>query len=304
MKRSKILRQYIWLIDIISRSGGITLQELNERWIKTELSEGVAMTRLTFNRYRTAIEEIFGINIECQRKGYQYFIENDDILKSNSLIHWMIDSLSVGNMLMDSLSMKDRILLENIPSGKMHLQPIINAMKQGKKIRIEYQRFGKQEVRRITVEPYAIKVFKQRWYVLTNDDKWEMPAVYALDRIVTLKETDEDFVFPTEFDAETFFKDCYGVLCGTNDKAQKIVLRAYPPYVNYLRTLPLHSSQKELDSTPEYADFELYLRPTFDFRQELLCQGDEVEVLEPKAFREEMKQMAQKIVNRYTNQTK
>ena len=300
MKRSKILRQYIWLIDIISRSGGITLQELNERWIKTELSEGVAMTRLTFNRYRTAIEEIFGINIECRRKGYQYFIENDDILKSNSLIHWMIDSLSVGNMLMDSLSMKDRILLENIPSGKMHLQPIINAMKQGKKIRIEYQRFGKQEVRRITVEPYAIKVFKQRWYLLANDNKWEMPAVYALDRIVSLEETNEDFVFPTDFDAETFFKDCYGVLCGTNDKAQKIVLRAYPPYVNYLRTLPLHASQKELNSNSEYADFELYLRPTFDFRQELLCQGDEVEVLEPKAFREEMKQMAQKIVNRYT----
>ena len=304
MKQSKILRQYIWLIDIISRSGGITLQELNERWIKTELSEGVAMTRLTFNRYRTAIEEIFGINIECRRKGYQYFIENDDILKSNSLIHWMIDSLSVGNMLMDSLSMKDRILLENIPSGKMHLQPIINAMKQGKKIRIEYQRFGKQEVRRITVEPYAIKVFKQRWYLLANDNKWEMPAVYALDRIVSLEETDEKFEYPMDFDAEAFFKDCYGVLCGTNDKAQKIVLRAYPPYVNYLRTLPLHSSQKELDSTPEYADFELYLRPTFDFRQELLCQGDEVEVLEPKAFREEMKQMAQNIVNRYTNQTK
>ena len=304
MKRSKILRQYIWLIDIISRSGGITLQELNERWIKTELSEGVAMTRLTFNRYRTAIEEIFGINIECRRKGYQYFIENDDILKSNSLIHWMIDSLSVGNMLMDSLSMKDRILLENIPSGKMHLQPIINAMKQGKKIRIEYQRFGKQEVRRITVEPYAIKVFKQRWYLLANDNKWEMPAVYALDRIVSLEETYEKFEYPMDFDAEAFFKDCYGVLCGTDDKAQKIVLRAYPPYVNYLRTLPLHSSQKELDSTPEYADFELYLRPTFDFRQELLCQGDEVEILEPKAFREEMKQMAQKIVNRYTNQTK
>ena len=300
MKQSKILRQYIWLIDIISRSGGITLQELNERWIKTELSEGVAMTRLTFNRYRTAIEEIFGINIECRRKGYQYFIENDDILKSNSLIHWMIDSLSVGNMLMDSLSMKDRILLENIPSGKMHLQPIINAMKQGKKIRIEYQRFGKQEVRRITVEPYAIKVFKQRWYMLANDDKWEMPAVYALDRIVSLEETDEKFEYPMDFDAEAFFKDCYGVLCGTDDKAQKTVIRAYPPYVNYLRTLPLHTSQKELNSNSEYADFELYLRPTFDFRQELLCQGDEVEVLEPKAFREEMKQMAQKIVNRYT----
>ena len=195
--------------------------------------------------------------------------------------------------------MKDRILLENIPSGREYLQPIIHAMKHGKKILMEYQRFGKQEVRRIVAEPYAIKVFKQRWYVLANDDKWEMPAVYALDRIVFLEDTNEDFEFPTDFDAETFFKDCYGVLCGTNDKAQKIILRAYPPYINYLRTLPLHASQKELDSTPEYTDFEYFLRPTFDFRQELLSQGDEIEVLEPQAFREEMKKIAQRIVSRY-----
>lgn len=299
MKLSKIFRQYIWLTDTISRSGGITLQELNERWIKTELSEGVAMTRLTFNRYRTAIEEIFGINIECRRKGYQYYIENEDILKSNSLKHWMIDSLSVGNMLMESVSMKDRIILENIPSGKVHLQPIINAMKHGKKLRIEYQRFGKQEVRRVMIEPYAIKVFKQRWYVLVNNDKWEIPAVYALDRIISLEETDETFEFPTDFDAETFFKDCYGVLCGTNDVAQRIVLRAYPPYISYLRTLPLHASQKELESTSEYTDFELYLRPTFDFRQELLCQGNEVEVLEPESFRNEMKEILAKTMERY-----
>ena len=307
MKASKIFRQYVWITDTIYHSGGITLQELNERWVKTELSEGVPMTRLSFNRHRLAIEETFGINIECRRKGYQYYIENEEILKSNSLKHWMIDSLSVSNALMESSSLKDRILLENIPSGREYLQPIIHAMKQGKKLRIEYLKFGKQEVRQIIVEPYAVKVFKQRWYLLANDNKWEMPAVYALDRIVSLEETDEKFEYPMDFDAEAFFKDCYGVLCGTDDKAQKTVIRAYPPYVNYLRTLPLHASQKELNSTPEYADFELYLRPTFDFRQELLCQGDEVEVLEPKAFREEMRDMAQRILNRYslyTNQTK
>ena len=300
MKASKIFRQYVWITDTIYHSGSITLQELNERWVKTELSKGVPMPRLSFNRHRLAIEETFGINIECRRKGYQYYIENEEILRSNSLKHWMIDSLSVSNALMESSSLKDRILLENIPSGRKYLQPIIHAMKQGKKLWIEYLKFGKQEVRQIMVEPYAIKVFKQRWYMLANDDKWEMPAVYALDRIVSLEETDEIFEYPMDFDAEAFFKDCYGVLCGTDDKAQKTVIRAYPPYVNYLRTLPLHASQKELNSTSEYTDFELYLRPTFDFRQELLCQGDEVEVLEPKAFREEMKQMAQKIVNRYT----
>ena len=300
MKASKIFRQYVWITDTIYHSGGITLQELNERWVKTELSEGIPMTRLTFNRHRAAIEEIFDINIECRRKGYQYYIENEEILKSNSLKHWMIDSLSVSNVLLESSSLKDRILLENIPSGKKHLQPIINAMKQGKKLLIEYLRFGKLERRQIIVEPYAIKVFKQRWYLLAADDKWTIPAVYALDRIMSLKETGDSFEYPKDFNAEIFFKDCYGVICGTNDEVQKIVLRAYPPYVNYLRTLPLHTSQKELNSTSDYADFELYLRPTFDFRQELLSQGDEVEILQPENFREEMKSLLEKMLKRYS----
>lgn len=300
MKASKIFRQYVWITDTIYHSGGITLQELNERWVKTELSEGIPMTRLTFNRHRAAIEEIFDINIECRRKGYQYYIENEEILKSNSLKHWMIDSLSVSNVLLESSSLKDRILLENIPSGKKHLQPIINAMKQGKRLLIEYLRFGKLERRQIIVEPYAIKVFKQRWYLLAADDKWTIPAVYALDRIMSLKETGDSFEYPKDFNAEIFFKDCYGVICGTNDEVQKIVLRAYPPYVNYLRTLPLHTSQKELTSTSGYADFELYLRPTFDFRQELLSQGDEVEILQPENFREEMKSLLEKMLKRYS----
>lgn len=302
MKASKIFRQYIWLTDTIYRSNGITLQELNECWIKTELSEGIPMTRMTFNRHRAAIEEIFDINIECNRKGgYIYYIENEEILKNNSLKHWMIDSLSVSNILLESSSLKDRILLENIPSGRKHLQPIINAMKQGRKLLIEYQKFGKLGVRRIIVEPFAIKVFKQRWYLLAADDKWLIPAVYALDRITSLEETGDSFEFPKDFDAETFFKDCYGVLCGTKDEAQKIVLRAYPPYVNYLRTLPLHSSQKELNNTDDYADFELYLRPTFDFRQELLSQGDEIEILKPQALREEMNRLLQRMLHRYNN---
>lgn len=300
MKASKIFRQYVWITDTIYHSGGITLQELNERWVKTELSEGIPMTRLTFNRHRAAIEEIFDINIECRRKGYQYYIENEEILKSNSLKHWMIDSLSVSNVLLESSSLKNRILLENIPSGKKHLQPIINAMKQGKKLLIEYLRFGKLERRQIIVEPYAIKVFKQRWYLLAADDKWTIPAVYALDRIMSLKETGDSFEYPKDFNAEIFFKDCYGVICGTNDEVQRIVLRAYPPYVNYLRTLPLHASQKELSSTSDYADFELYLRPTFDFRQELLCQGDEVEILQPENFRNQMKNLLEKILKRYS----
>lgn len=299
MKPSGIFKQYIWIVSTIYRSRSITLQELNERWIQTDMSGGMPMNRITFNRHRTAIEEMFDISIECQRKGgYLYYIENEEVFTNNNLQHWLLDSLSISNILMESSSLKDRIMLENIPAGKEYLPSIINAMKQSHKLKMTYHKFGNPNGYTITIEPYAIRVFKQRWYLLANDYKREHPSIYALDRMMKLEETDETFDFPSDFDTEQFFRDCYGVLY-TDDKPLHIVIRAYQPCANYLRTLPLHHSQKELNSTPDYADFEFYIHPTFDFRQELLSQGDEVEVLEPASFREEMKEVAKKMLGRY-----
>ena len=300
MKIADIFKQYIWITDTLYRTGGLTFQELNERWMKTEMSGGLPIPRTTFIRHKEDIENMFGICIECQRKGgYFYYIENNDFMRNNHLQEWMLDSLSISSMLMESSSLQDRIVLENIPMGKQYLQPIINAMKQDHKLLMTYHKFGQQESYTITIEPYAIKVFKQRWYLVAMNPKRETPSIYALDRIEHLVETEETFQFPTDFDTEAFFRDCYGVLSGTGDKAQHIVIRAFAPYMNYLRTLPLHHSQKEVQSTPEYADFEFYLRPTFDFRQELLAQGHDVEVLHPATFREEMKAMLEKMLSRY-----
>ena len=300
MKIADIFKQYIWITDTLYRTGGLTFQELNERWMKTEMSGGLPIPRTTFIRHKEDIENMFGICIECQRKGgYFYYIENNDFMRNNHLQEWMLDSLSISSMLMESSSLQDRIVLENIPMGKEYLQPIINAMKQDHKLLMTYHKFGQQESYTITIEPYAIKVFKQRWYLVAMNPKRETPSIYALDRIEHLEETEETFQFPTDFDTEAFFRDCYGVLSGTGDKAQHIIIRAFAPYMNYLRTLPLHHSQKEVQSTPEYADFEFYLRPTFDFRQELLAQGHDVEVLCPATFREEMKAMLEKMLSRY-----
>ena len=299
MKPSGIFKQYIWIINTIYRFKYITLQELNDRWMQTDMSGGIPMNRITFNRHRLAIEEMFDISIECQRKGgYLYYIANEEVFTDNNLQHWLLDSLSISNMLMESSSLKNRIMLENIPAGKEYLYPIISAMKQNHKMNMTYHKFGQVIGYTIPIEPYAIKVFKQRWYLLAKDYKRAQPSIYALDRIIKLEETEEPFEFPADFDTEQFFKDCYGVL-STNDEPQRIVIRAYAPLTNYLRTLPLHHSQKEINSTPEYSDFEFYLRPTFDFRQELLSQCDEVEVLEPASFREEIKKMIKMMLKRY-----
>lgn len=299
MKIADIFKQYIWITETLYRTGGLSFQELNERWIKTDMSGGLPIPRTTFNRHKEDIESMFGICIECRRKGgYFYYIENNDFLQNNHLQEWMLDSLSISSMLMESTSLQSRILLENIPAGKQYLQPIINAMKQDHKLQMTYHKFGQQESYTITIEPYAIKVFKQRWYLLAKSPKRETPTIYALDRVEQLVETEETFQFPEDFDTEAFFRDCYGVL-STDDKAQRIVIRAYAPYMNYVRTLPLHHSQKEIKSTAQYADFEFRLKPTFDFRQELLAQGHDVEVLLPAQFREEIKGMLEKMLGKY-----
>ena len=117
--------------------------------------------------------------------------------------------------------------------------------------------------------------------------------------MLSLQVTDELFEFPEDFSTERFFKDFYGVLCHADEEVERIVIRAYPPLTHYLRTLPLHHSQKELQSTPEYADFEFYLHPTFDFLQELFAQTHEVEVLEPLRLRNSMKEYLLKALKRY-----
>ena len=301
MKTAEIFKQYIWLADIIHRMKRLTLNEINERWMQTDMSGGLPMSRTTFNRHRLAIEEMFDLCIGCKESGRKsyYYIENIDVQEKNNLQHWMLDALSIGNLLMDNISLKDRIVLEKIPAGKHFLNPIIGAMKQNQKLVLTYRKFGQEEPYTITVEPYAIKVFKQRWYLLAKNYKRSLPTIYAMDRMLNVQETDELFEFPEDFSTERFFKDFYGVLCHADEEVERIVIRAYPPLTHYLRTLPLHHSQKELQSTPEYADFEFYLHPTFDFLQELFAQTHEVEVLEPLRLRNSMKEYLLKALKRY-----
>ena len=299
MKASEIFRQYSWLAETIYRSGGITFRELNERWVRSPLSGGMPMIRQTFNAHRRDIRDTFGISIECHKPTNRYYIDLDGSLPGTDFQNWMIETLSVSNMLVESVSLKDRLLMEHIPAGKDYFRTIVRAMKEGHKLQMTYRKFGQAEPYTIVVEPFAIKVFRQRWYLLAKDYKRETPSIYALDRMEALTETDQHFDLPEGFSAREFFDDCYGVMRNPKHRAQRIVVRAYDRFAHYLRTLPLHHSQTEVSTTAEYTDFEFRLAPTFDFKQELLAQGKDVEVLEPASLRKEMMEMLRGMMGRY-----
>ena len=181
----------------------MTLSELNELWKQTEESRGEELSRTTFNRHRDSILDIFGVIIECDRKdGYRYYIENEEVLKENSIQNWMFSTLSVGNMMDENVGLQERIILESIPSGDDKLQIIIGAMRDSKCIDIEYRRYGTTESTTFTVEPYCVKLFRRRWYVLVKiigssvtyegDKNKESLYVFALDRIKSIDSVHHD----------------------------------------------------------------------------------------------------------------
>lgn len=289
MKTSAKFKEYIWLVNIISRTGKISFAELQEKWLETEMSEGVELARSTFNRHKDAIEDIFGIYIDCDRKdGYRYFIGNSRVLEEDTLQNWMLSTLSVHNVLSESLSLQHRILLEQVPSDGEHLQQMLTAMKRNVFVEINYQRYGDVLPKLYRFAPYCLKLFKQRWYVLgcfspgETTEEADSCCLFTFDRILEIQLTDEKFVMNDAFDAKAYFNDCFGVLAGDGTKSEEVVVRAFQYERFNIRDLPLHHSQALLKWTDEYADFRLFLRPTGDFMTHLLSRGVYLKVLSPK----------------------
>lgn len=296
------LQKYTWLIDTIRRAGKISHKDLSDKWERCkDLSDCKPLHRATFNRWRDAIYEQFGIMIDCQKVGgYLYYIANPEDIDEDKLKKWMLDSFAVGNAIGENLSLKGRILVDEIPSGRDHLTTILEAMKENRIVEISYRPFKLSHSYTFTIEPYCVKLFENRWYVLGRNNRDEI-KIYGLDRLEEVRATDSTFKLPKGFNAEDFFATYYGVVIGDGTKPERIVIRANEDHKHYLRSLPLHFSQREIEDCGEYADFELYLAPTYDFVMKLLQVGAMVEVISPTSLRKAMKGWISEMYELYKN---
>ena len=294
MKSYALFQEYIWLVNTIHRFGRLTLDEINQRWVRTEMSEGVPIARSTFNRHRDAILDMFGIVIECDRKdGFRYYIYNEEVLEEETIQNWMLSTLSVNIALAESRGVHDRIILEQIPSDGDNLHKFIEAMRRGVRVKVVYRRYGAGAASStMKLDPFFVRLFNKRWYALVRfPEPTANLFTLAFDRIVSLEVTDEKFVYPKDFEPASWFRDCYGIVRDPEVPVEKVVIRAFGKEVNYLRDLPLHASQVEVFTGEEYSDFELRLSPTADFLSPLLARGAAIKVLEPAALAAELKDL-------------
>lgn len=288
-----MISKYVWIIETIYKSGRISFKELNERWLDDDISEGVDIPKRTFNNWIIAIQETFGLFIENEGKGeYRYYIMNEEDISKNGLRTWLYNTISVSNALANCESIKDRILLEYVPSGQEYLMKILDAMKGNRILNITYHSYWKDEESNFDVEPFCVKLFRQRWYLIARSTYTyyhrQGPRIYALDRIRNLSPTEETFEMPKDWNASELFDGAFGVIADGQTKREPIKLKVNASQANYIRDLKLHETQEEEERNEEYSIFTYYLRPTYDFQQELLWHGEDVVVLEPKWLREEL----------------
>ena len=296
---SKTFNRYIWLLNTLLQQRRLTFEEISNRWKDSCLGDGKPLALRTFHVHREAIAELFGMEVKCDTSTYEYYLASPDELRSDHTRQWLLNSFTISNMIEAGRNMKDRILFEDIPHGTEYIQTVIEAMQRNKELHINYQPFDGQRAS-YHLQPYVMKIYNQRWYILGYLKELDGIRNIALDRTLDMELTDDDFTVPDNFDAEEYYAHTVGIFVNEKLKPQKVVLRVYGMQVEYIRSLPLHSSQKEIKTIPgEYCDFEYWLCLTPELTTKILAMGDKTEVIAPDTLREEIIVRLSKSMSRY-----
>lgn len=295
-----LLKRYMWLIDTIRRYGRITRTELDECWKRSEFSNGEKLPRRTFYNYRAAVEELFSINIECDASTFEYYIASDDA-HSESVTNWVLNSAVMNDVLSSARDISHKIFIEEVPSAREFLSPIIDALRNNQTIKFTYHPYTRSMATPdVVVEPYFLKIFKQRWYITGRHVQSDKVKTYALDRMSELTLQTDNFLPDPDFDAETYFKDSFGIIFTQND-VKVITLKVDSHQAKYFRALPLHHSQIEMVHDA-YSIFTYKLRITPDFVEELLSHGPRVTVMSPPELRAMVISNLKQSINNYEEQ--
>ena len=256
--------------------------------LESELQEyNFNVSKRTFQRDLDDIRSLYNIDIVYDFSRKVYFIDLEEQPELNERILEAFDTFNALNIT-DRLS--NYIHFEKRrPQGTENLYGLLHAIKNKVQISFSYKKFWEDEMSQRTAEPYALKEFKNRWYVLANDLKDNKVKSFALDRLTELEITRKKFQLPIDFDVNEHYKYCFGIISPNEHQPQEVILSFDPFQGKYIKTLPLHESQVILKDHEEELLIKLTLFLTHDFLMEILSYGDNVKVIQPESLIEDLK---------------
>lgn len=297
---SELIDKYIWLVQTFIDAGdnGLLIEDVVRKW---EQRYGEVYNRRTFNNHRLAVAESFGIEIECDRRTNRYLIRyGKDAIDSESSIKWLINTFTVNNLLsLGKERLSGRVAVEDIPSGQMHLTGIMTAMLECKQLEIEYQKYVSIEAETLHVDPYAVKEYEKRWYIIGWCHERNALRVYSLDRIISIYETQMTFHMPEDFDVAELFKESFGTYIAQPEEVRVVRFKAVGKQAKYLHDLPIHPSQREIERDGDSVTFLVRTAPNDAFYMELMKYGNRIEIISPEEVRDHLREELEKAISLY-----
>lgn len=258
----------------------------------------IGFSKRTLQRDIKEISNIFGIDIEYSKSEKGYFISQSE--NENMNFQRMMEAFEIFNSLNMAHDLKPFIHLEKRkPQGTENLYGLLHAIKNKFQIKFTYQKFWEEEPSKRIAEPYALKEFKSRWYIMAKDMKDNHIKSFALDRLTNLEITTLHFQYNTNYNIEQNYRYCFGIISPNEEEPQDIILSFEPFQGKYIKTLPLHETQKVLVDNDDELKIKLKLYLTHDLLMELLSFGDNVKVIEPKTLADEIKQAHEMAFKQY-----
>jgi len=314
MAKLEQIHRLLYIAELLkSRPNGITY-EATKDFLEEKFEEKgfeLKFSEKTFKRDRNLIAEILGIESTYKKSLGTFSINNEELEKDSEN--------TLANVLLieayrKSKENSDIILFEKRkPKGLYHFSDFVEAIKSNRIVSFEYQKFYENEPEKRVAVPYALKESQNRWYLLATDFSVEnkksieqiisgneKPKIksFGLDRIsnVEIHHTRQ-----LRFDdvLEDSFKNSFGVSSTLGEIPQEIILSFTSHQGKYIKSLPLHHSQEILTDNKNELRIKLTLCPTFDFIQEILSHGSNVEVISPDSLRNQMINIIRTMLQNY-----
>lgn len=300
MAKVGFYKRYLYIIDRL-KSVPSDFQDLHKHVMaklkNDDLGVNLEYSSRTFDRDKKDIFDLFGILIQYNRKDKVYYIDEE---VADPSVSRMIEAFSIHQALKEGNQISPSIFLEKRKALGTHLiNGILYAIQNNRQILFTHTKFWEMKISQRTVNPIAIKESQHRWYLIAKDNHDNQIKKFCFDRITDFKISDTKFK-PIVFDVEKNYKHAFGV--ETCTPAQKIILEFSWQQGNYIKSFPLHSSQKIISDSEDKLVIELFIHPAHDFVMELLKYGSEVKVIEPSELREEVKSRISQMTKIYSSQ--
>ena len=296
------IRKCLYLINLLERKGAMTLKEINECYQYSSIYEGDNIIPRTFLRYKDFIEVNFPCYIEYNARTGKYELHRHNALygEDDSLFDYLLSAYHIEGMTELALKHREKIMLSDAPTGVENVQMILEAIDKKKGIVCDYYSFNKKTKKSHVMIPYFLRTWEQRWYLAAElNNHHHGIAIFALERMDNLSLTEEKMTPTHNITVDEYFDGCFGANHSDEQKPERILIKVYSTQVEYVKALPIHESQKEIETTDEWSIFEYRLVPCYNFYQQLLWHREKLEVIEPSAIREELKSTLQKMLSNY-----